>query len=171
MRRSTATEPALRPPAHSQAARELPTSPGGRAGPQGSWSDRRRRWPPSRPGGRAQFGTCWEAPGLPQAGCSLPRRSGRSGAARVEGALSRSLTTFLPLLPRGVSGVSFPSNQGQSPFTCPPTERTRDLAPGWGVVTWCCLPAPSKMPVPSRRASASMNLMAGADGIGAGGCP
>ena len=74
------------------------------------------------------------------------------------GALSQSLTTFPPLGPRGCLGVSSPSDGGRNPDShphpVPSGKRTRDLAPGWGLVTWWCLPTPSKAPVPSRRASA-----------------
>ena len=55
-----------------------------------------------------------------------------------------------PLLPSKVSRVSLPlATKGRTmtvtPVPVPPGKLTRDLAPGWGLVTWCYLPSPSKM--------------------------
>ena len=92
--------------------------------------------------------------------CSqLRQASGCSRDAWVGGALSQSLTTLHAPLPSRVSRVSLPPVMKGRTLTVtstlvPSGKLTRDLAPGWGVVSWCCLPAPSKMPVPSGRASA-----------------
>ena len=106
-------------------------------------------------------------------GCSQLRgASGRRGEAPVGGALSWSLTHRVSP-PSRVSGVSL--LPGQSPDSHPhpnsPEKLTGDLAPGWGLVMWWCLPSPSKMPVLRRGARLSMNLMVSANSIGAGACP
>ena len=62
-----------------------------------------------------------------------------------------------PLLLSRVSRVSLPPATKARTMTVtrtpvPPGKLTRGLAPSWGLVTWCSLPSPSKMPVPRRGA-------------------
>ena len=80
----------------------------------------------------------------------------RSRDAREGGPLLRSPhDPSCPLLPSRVSRVSLPPATKARTMTVthtpvPPGKLTRGLEPGWGLVTWCFLPSPSKMPVPRR---------------------
>ena len=109
--------------------------------------------------------------------CSqLRQASGCSRDAWVGGALSQSLTTLHAPLPSRVSRVSLPPvMKGRTltvtPNPHPPGKLTKDVAPSWGLVTWWCLPSPSKCQCPEAELRLSVNLVFSANSIGAGGCP
>ena len=95
--------------------------------------------------------------------CSqLRQASGHSGDAWLGGALSQSLTTLHAPPPSRVSRVSLPSvMKGRTltvtPDPCPPGKLTRDLAPSRGLITWWCLPSPSKCQCPEAELRLSVN--------------
>ena len=82
----------------------------------------------------------------------------RSRDAREGGPLLRSPhDPSCALLPSRVSRVSLPPATKGRTMTVTrtpvlPGKLIRDLAPSWGLVTWCSLPSPSKMPVSRRGA-------------------
>ena len=137
------------------------------AGSQASWSDREEGCPPSRPGGRGGvsepprdlLGGSWAQHRLgahcrdaPQAQWGCPGGRGPEPA-----------THHLPAPPPSrVSRVSLPPvMKGRTltvtPDPCPPGKLTRDLAPSRELVTWWCLPSPSKCQCPEAELRLSVN--------------
>ena len=110
-------------------------------------------------GSQSHLGTCWEAPGLSTGWVlTAETRLRRSGAARVGGALSRPLTTFLPRLPRGCLGSLFPQQPRAEPLPVSPRSalETRHLAGGWARGGVC--PHPPKCLCRAGAPALSMNL-------------
>ena len=129
---------------------------------QGSWSDKEKVCPTywtwrkgrslqghliSGPAGRLQGSA---QAGVPTAETGLRAQWGGTGHS----------PRILPLLHQGCLGCLFPLKWGSggtltvTRTPVPSGKLTRDLAPGWRLVTWWCLPSPSKTPVPRRGAGA-----------------
>ena len=121
---------------------------------------------------RATLGNSWEVPGLSTGWCahSWDRPWGTVGVHWEEGPCHHASPPSPPLrmsLPPEMKGRTLTV----TPTLVPSGKFIRDLAPGWRLVMWWCLPSPSKMPVPRKGAGLTMNFMVSANSIGAGSCP